>query len=41
MLIQVIASYQEEIADERLDKEGGYISKRDVVLKKLFYLKMV
>jgi hypothetical protein len=33
MLIQVIASTK-EIADERLDKDGGYISKRDVVLKK-------
>jgi hypothetical protein len=32
MLIQVLASTKES-ADEKLDKEGGYISKRDVVFK--------
>lgn len=32
MVIQVIARNREE-ADERLDAQGGYISKRDVVFK--------
>ncbi len=32
MLIQVLAP-SKDIADVKLDKEGGYISKRDVVYK--------
>jgi hypothetical protein len=32
MLIQVLAPTK-EAADEKLDRDGGYISKRDVVLK--------
>jgi hypothetical protein len=33
MLIQVLAPTK-EIADAKLDKEGGYISKRDVSFKR-------
>ena len=33
MTVQVIAPTR-ELADEKLDKDGGYISKRDVVFKK-------
>jgi hypothetical protein len=33
MLVQVMAP-DKEIADEKLDKDGGYISKRTVTLKK-------
>jgi hypothetical protein len=32
MLIQVLAPTK-EIADEKLDRDGGYVSKRDVVFK--------
>jgi hypothetical protein len=32
MLVQVLAPTK-EIADEKLDKDGGYVSKRDVVFK--------
>ena len=32
MIIQVLAKTKEE-ADEKLDREGGFISKRDVVFK--------
>jgi hypothetical protein len=32
MVIQVMASTK-DIADEKLDKDGGYISKRNVVFK--------
>jgi hypothetical protein len=32
MLIQVLAPTK-EAADEKLDRDGGYISKRDVVFK--------
>jgi hypothetical protein len=32
MVVQILASTK-EIADEKLDRDGGYISKRDVVFK--------
>ena len=32
MIVQVIAPTR-QIADEKLDRDGGYISKRDVVFK--------
>jgi hypothetical protein len=32
MLVQIIAP-SKEIADEKLDRDGGYVSKRDVVYK--------
>jgi hypothetical protein len=32
MLVQILAPTK-EIADEKLDRDGGYISKRDVVFK--------
>jgi hypothetical protein len=32
MLVQVLAPTRED-ADEKLDRDGGYISKRDVIFK--------
>ena len=32
VLVQVLASTR-EIADEKIDRDGGYVSKRDVVFK--------
>jgi hypothetical protein len=37
MVIQVLAENKES-ADEKLDKEGGYVSKREVLLKDVFPL---
>jgi hypothetical protein len=37
MVIQVIASDRAS-ADDKLEKEGGYVSRRDVVLKDVSYL---
>jgi hypothetical protein len=37
MIIQVLAE-DREAADSKLDREGGYVSRRDVVLKDVAYL---
>jgi hypothetical protein len=37
MIIQVLAEDREG-ADSKLDREGGYVSRRDVVLKDVAYL---
>lgn len=37
MVVQVLAESR-AAADEKLDKEGGYVSRRDVVLKDVAYL---
>jgi len=37
MIVQVLAESRED-ADGKLDREGGYVSRRDVVLKDVAYL---
>lgn len=37
MIVQVLADDRES-ADSKLDKDGGYVSRRDVVLKDVAYL---
>jgi hypothetical protein len=37
MVVQILAE-DREAADGKLDKEGGYVSRRDVVLKDVAYL---
>lgn len=37
MIVQILAD-DREAADGKLDKEGGYVSRRDVVLKDVAYL---
>lgn len=37
MIIQVLAE-DRETADSKLDREGGYVSRRDVILKDVAYL---
>lgn len=37
MVVQVLADNKES-ADEKLDKEGGYVSKREVTLKDVAHL---
>ena len=37
MVVQVLAENKES-AEEKLDKEGGYVSKRQVILKDVFSL---
>ena len=37
MVVQVLAESKES-AEEKLDKEGGYVSKRQVLLKDMFPL---